>query len=199
MNSISGIPNVFGQTKNFNSSKPKAKQISVAVNGGLDFKSDNLLIKLDPNPSNDLSLSNLGLIGNALKLSGGSLTGDIVMNGNKITGLDINYPPNITTQATSWSQVKKLVDDYSRLSWTINGNNAAGQNIKFGTLDNFDLEFIRNGQFYLIFNGSEILLNKTLNMNNFSLCKLLDPINAQDASTKCYVDRKFQTRKFHLY
>src|SRR6266849_2961359 len=106
MNSISGIPNVFGQTKN----SKTISSVGVTSSGGLGISSGNIFIKLDPNPSNDLSLSNLGLISNAMKLSGGSLTGDIIMNGNKVTGLETKYPPKNNTQATSWSQVRQIVE-----------------------------------------------------------------------------------------
>ena len=117
MNSISGIPNVFGQTRNSNTTSLEVLSVGVTSSGGLGISSSNTFIKLDPNPSNDLSLSNLGLICNAMKLSGGSLTGDIIMNGNKITGLETNYPPKNNTQATSWSQVQKIVEDYNLLNW----------------------------------------------------------------------------------
>ena len=59
MNSISGIPNVFGQTRNSNTT---SSEVGVTLNGGLGISSSNIFIKLEPNPSNDLSLSNLSLI-----------------------------------------------------------------------------------------------------------------------------------------
>ena len=109
-----------------------------------------------------------------MKLSGGSLTGDIVMNGNKITGLDTNYPPRINNQATSWSQVRKLVENYNLLNWSLNGNDVR-QHTSFGTTDNFDIRFIRNAISYLILNINEIQFLKKVNMNNQSLANLVDP------------------------
>ena len=71
----------------------------------------------------------------------------------------------------------------------MNGNDV-GQNAIFGTLDNFDIKFVRNGQYYFICNATEILLNKNLNANNFKILNLADPTDDQDPATKKYVDLK---------
>ena len=182
MNSV----DVFGRP-----SKKSESILKIPSNGGLNLIDAVLKIKLDCNTNNILSLSANGLMGNGLKSSGGAMTGNLAMEGNQITGLDVTHPPRNKTQATSWAQVKQLVVDYNNLFWSINGNDA-GQNITFGTIDDFDIKFVRNGQDYVKFNLNEILIQKNLNMNNFRLSNLPEPMNPQQPATKNYVD----TRKF---
>ncbi len=178
---------VFGRP-----SKKSESILKILSNGGLNLIDGILKIKLDRNTNNILNLSANGLMGNGVKSSGGVMTGNLAMDGNQITGLDVTHPPRNKTQATSWAQVKQLVVDYSNLFWSINGNDA-GQNITFGTMDDFDIKFVRNGQEYVIFHPKEVLINKNLNMNNFSLSNLAEPMNPQQPATKNYVDiRKFK-------
>src|SRR5579863_8676097 len=111
---------VFGRSS-------KNSVFKILSNGGITVINDFVAIKLDRNSSNILSLSANGLMGNGIKSSGGAITGNLDMGGNKITGLQTTYPPSESTQATSWSQVKQLVLDYDILSWNLNGNDT-GQN-----------------------------------------------------------------------
>src|SRR5208337_4223798 len=154
----------------------------IQSNGGLTLNTDFVAVKVDRNANNILSLSANGLMANGIKCTGGAMTGNLDMGGNQITGLEMTYPPRINTQATSWSQVKQFVLDYCNLCWNLNGNDV-GQNAIFGTLDNFDIKFVRNGQYYFIFNATEILLNKNLNVNNFKILNLADPTIDQDPAT----------------
>jgi hypothetical protein len=170
---------VFGR-----SSKNSVSILKVLSNGGLNLITDVLGIKLDPNANNMLRLSANGL------MASGVMTGNLVMNGHRVIDLDTTYPPQINSQATSWSQVKQFVTDYGNLSWDLNGN-AAGVNTTFGTLDNFDIKFVRNKQDYLLFKANRILVKKNVDMSNIKVVNLKNPTDPQDAATKHYVDAMY--------
>ena len=171
MNLISGIPNVFGQTKNVNTISSQRKSVWVTLNGGLGVKSGNLFIILDPNPSNDLSLSNLGLLCNIsntpLNMRGHKITSTYIpVNDNDL--VNKKYVDTATIDkmnqddykivmnnfnvlkrgiAKNKADVEQFVHDTNDLS--VNGN-AVGQNSIFGILNDSDLEFVRNDQSYII-------------------------------------------------
>ena len=130
--------------------------MAVDVFGGMSKKSGNVLqvlasndrIKLDPDINNTITLSANGLLGIGVKSTGGRITGDISMGTNKITELNEEYPPSHNSQAVSWSQVRSLVEELDLFYWDLGGNNT-GKNVQMGTLDNFNIYFIRHTQEYL--------------------------------------------------
>ena len=79
--------NVFGR-----SSKKSTSIFKILSNGGLDSINDSLLVKIDPNISNILSLSANGLMANGIKSTGGMMTGNLSMGGYKITDLHAGDP-----------------------------------------------------------------------------------------------------------
>src|SRR5271155_4055093 len=97
---------VFGR-----STKNSVSILKILSNGGLTFRNDSLSVKINPNANNVLSLSPNGLMGNGIKSTGGTMTGNLDMGGNSIMGLETNYPPRHRTQAASWGQVRELVND----------------------------------------------------------------------------------------
>jgi len=74
---------VFGR-----SSKKSASTFKILSNGALSLFNNFLSLKLDPNTNNILSLSANGLMGNGIKSTGGVMTSNLSMGGNKIIDLD---------------------------------------------------------------------------------------------------------------
>ena len=84
---------VFGR-----SSKKSVSAFKILSNGALSLFNDFLSLKLDPNTNNILSLSANGLMGNGIKSTGGVMTSNLSMGGNKI--IDLDEPINSQDVAT---------------------------------------------------------------------------------------------------
>src|ERR1700730_5678887 len=67
--------------------KKLESNVKVLSNGGISSINDSLLVKIDPNINNMLSLSANGLMGNGIKSTGGVMTGNLSMSGNTIIDL----------------------------------------------------------------------------------------------------------------
>ena len=98
-----------------------------------------------------------GLVGKR----GDTMTGDLNMDGNKITGISTAYPPLSNSQAASWSQVNKL--NLETLSY-VNGE--------------IDKKLNTDGS---------NLMTSVLDMGGHRIIKVDDPIHDYDASNKKYV------------
>ena len=169
--------------------------MAVDVFGGMSKKSGNVLqvlasndrIKLDPDINNTITLSANGSLGIGVKSTGGRITGDISMGTNKIVELNGEYPPSHHSQAVSWGQVQTLVEELDLFYWDLRGNTVK-ENVKIGTLNNFNVYFIRHKQEYFSLRQNRITIKKEIDMSDCKIYNLFDPINPQDAVNKRYVD-----------
>src|SRR2546426_3849346 len=102
--------NAFGQTilegSSSSNSTSGGSNIIVSPAGGLGKIGNILGIKLDPNPSNDLSLSTNGLIGNGIKYP---LTSNFNANGFSITNLSIGQPLVASNALTYYDASEKFL------------------------------------------------------------------------------------------
>ena len=116
--------------------------------------------------------------------SGDAMTGNLAMNGNRITGLPVTYPPSTNDDATSWYQALELIKDATKNNSTIPAGDNYLTNKKY--VDDQDaLKVSKSGD----------TMSGVLNMGNHSITYVLDPTNAQDVATKIYVDRKVASVK----
>ena len=89
------------------SMKKSASFFKILSNGGLNSINDFLSVKVDPNTNNILSLSANGLLANGIKHIGGVMTGNLLMNGNKI--IDLDEPINSKDVATkNYVDIRKV-------------------------------------------------------------------------------------------
>ena len=152
-----GSVDVFGRR---NKSRDTNASVKVSSNGGIELNNDALSIKLNPDVRNTLSVSSRGLKSNAMKLTGGSLTGNINMNGNLITGLPHTLPPIDRTSAICYSQLERKLEKY----WSLDKTNEVNSSAKFGTSNDCDVLLYRNDIRFMSFRTSSVNINKNLNI-----------------------------------
>ena len=100
---------VFGK-----SMKKSVSVFKILSNAGLNLINDFLSVKLDPNINNILSSSANGLMVNAIKSTGGVMTGILSMKDNKIIDLDekINSTDGATKNYVDNKKVKIVSNLY---------------------------------------------------------------------------------------
>jgi hypothetical protein len=123
---------VFGKT--LRKSTPVFKILS---NGGLSSINDSLMVKVDLNSKNILSLSANGLMANGIKSTGGVMTGNLSMIGNKIIDLDDpinsgdattkNYVDNRKVKSTC-GLIPNLCGNNSKQGFTITASSECNLN-----------------------------------------------------------------------
>src|SRR6188768_1673493 len=124
MNSI----DLFGrQTKKTEST------IKLLSNGGLNLINDSLSLKLDPNINNTLNLSANGVMASGIKSTGGVITGNLSMGGNRITNLETGTNPQ---DAVTKNYVDTLADSLISKGGEINMNNNRIINVGHPQSDN---------------------------------------------------------------
>lgn len=122
--------------------------------------------------------------GGKVSKSGDTMTGNLAMSGNRITGLPVTYPPSANEDATSWSQAVELIRDATTNNSTIPAGDNYLTNKKY--VDDQDaLKVSKSGD----------TMSGVLNMGTHSITNVVDPKNAKDAATKIYVDRKVASVK----
>ena len=121
---------------------------------------------------------------NKLDKNGDTMTGDLNMENNNIK--------NVKDPIDNEDSVnRKYVHELGLQYWGLNGN-TANRNVKFGTLDNFNVELVRNNQECMTFRPQRITVKKDLDMSNCKIYNLLDPGHGQSAVNKLYVDALFE-------
>ena len=129
------------------------------------------------------------LLNNYLRKSGDIMTGDIDLGGNKVTNL---APPDQDDDACTLRVVNErfgeAVAHADRLETSLlhkNGDEGAGV-LKIGTINNQNVEFIKNDEGFLTFDDT-VKLNKDLDIQRHKILNVMDPVEDEDVVTKKYV------------
>lgn len=137
-NAPAGTPYALVKTQEGVSYEPVVASAAVSIDpaGGLEQNaSDQLRIKID-NTSGDsgLSLSTDGLeVVNRVRTAGDTMTGELEMGGNLVSGLPTTYPPLYSgDEATSWAQTVGLVSDAADTLVPLDGSEAMTGNLQMG-------------------------------------------------------------------
>ena len=128
-------------------------------------------------------------LNNYLRKSGDIMTGDIDLGGNKVTNL---APPDQDEDACTLKVVNErfgeAVAHADRLETSLlhkNGDEVAGV-LKIGTINNQNVEFIKNDEGFLTFDDT-VKLNKDLDLQKHKIFNVIDPVEDEDVVTKKYV------------
>ena len=140
--------------------------------------------------------------------SGDTMTGHLNMSGNLIIGLPTTYPPitYIGDEATSWDQTVGLVQDAASILVDKSGDTMTGDldmsgnrvtNVPYApvnTSDAANAAYVIQGdldveQKTVLRDGTQAMTGN-LNMDDHFINNLTNPVNAQDAATKNYVDQR---------
>lgn len=153
---------------------------SNSATGSISMAGYKLTNVCDPASAQDVATKNYVDSNSAagkVSKSGDTMTGNLAMSGNRITGLSVTYPPSAHDDATSWSQAVELIRDTTTNNSTIPTGDTYLTNKKY--VDDQDaLKVSKSGD----------TMNGVLNMSTHSITNVADPSNAQDAATKMYVD-----------
>ena len=148
--------------------------------------------------------------------SGGTMSGELNMNGNKIIGLDTDYPPLYKgDEAVSWAQTVGLTQDaihalVNKRGDTMTGDLDMGHNrVKNISLNPVDTSDAANAAFVIqgditveqkaVLRSGTQAMSGHLNMDNHYINNVLDPADPQDVATKKYVDGIVMRRRSILY
>ena len=106
---------------------------------------------------------------------------DLDMGGNKV--INCGNPSSDSDMAT-----KHYVDSRrSATGWDTDGNTLQTYGL-LGSLNDFDVDIIRNNVSRMRLLPTSVELKSELSMTNNKISNFVDPINAQDVATKNYVD-----------
>ena len=179
------------------------------VTGSLNMTGNTLLNVSNPVNAQDVATKNYvdtNSSSDKVSKSGDTMTGHLNMSGNLIIGLPTTYPPitYIGDEATSWDQTVGLVQDAASILVDKSGDTMTGNldmsgnrvmNIPYApanTSDAANAAYVIQGdldveQKTVLRDGTQAMTGN-LNMDDHFINNLTNPVNAQDAATKNYVD-----------
>ena len=165
------------------------------------------------NPVNDQDVATKNYVdtnssSDKVSKSGDTMTGDLDMGGNLIRGLPITSPPitYVGDEATSWDQTVGLVQDAASNLVDKSGDTMTGDldmsgnrvmNVPYApanTSDAANAAYVIQGdldveQKTVLRDGTQAMTGN-LDMDVHFINNLPNPVNAQDAATKNYVDQR---------
>ena len=140
--------------------------------------------------------------------SGDTMTGELLMDGNLIKGLPTHYPTGYTGDTVpSWAQVMGITQELGDASVMRDGTQAMTGNLDMSgnrvmnvpyapanTSDAANAAYVIQGdldveQKTVLRDGTQAMTGN-LNMDDHFINNLTNPVNAQDAVTKNYVDQR---------
>ena len=179
------------------------------VTGSLNMTGNTLLNVSNPVNAQDVATKNYvdtNSESDKVSKSGDTMTGHLNMSGNLIIGLPTTYPPitYIGDEATSWDQTVGLVQDAASILVDKSGDTMTGNldmggnrvmNVPYApanTSDAANAAYVIQGdldveQKTVLRDGTQAMTGN-LNMDDHFINNLTNPVNAQDAATKNYVD-----------
>ena len=177
--------------------------------GSLNMTGNTLLNVSNPMNAQDVATKNYvdtNSSSDKVSKSGDTMTGHLNMSGNLIIGLPTTYPPitYIGDEATSWDQTVGLVQDAASILVDKSGDTMTGDldmsgnrvtNVPYApanTSDAANAAYVIQGdldveQKTVLRDGTQAMTGN-LNMDDHFINNLTNPVNAQDAATKNYVD-----------
>ena len=182
------------------------------VTGSLNMTGNTLLNVSNPVNAQDVATKNYvdtNSSSDKVSKSGDTMTGDLDMSGNLIKGLPIISPPitYVGDEATSWAQTVGIVQDATSILVHKSGDTMTGELLMDGNLikglptqypTGYTGDTVPSwaqvmgitqelGDASVLRNGTQAMTGN-LNMDDHFINNLTNPINAQDAATKNYID-----------
>ena len=171
-------------------SKKTESTIKLLSNGGLTLRNDSLSVKIDPNINNTLTLSANGVMASGIKTTGGVMTGNLSMGGNRITNLETGSNPQ---DAVTKHYVDTITDSKITKDGEINMNNNRIINVGQPQSENdvaskrYCDEISRN-----MLSKTEGVMLGNLNLNWNNIRNVNFPDYEADAVNKIYVQILYQ-------
>ena len=181
------------------------------VTGSINMTGNTLLNVSNPVNDQDVATKNYvdtNIDSDKVSKSGDTMTGDLDMSGNLIKGLPIISPPitYVGDEATSWTQTVGIVQDATSILVHKSGDTMTGNldmsgnrvmNVPYApanTSDAANAAYVIQGdldveQKTVLRDGTQAMTGN-LNMDDHFINNLTNPVNAQDAATKNYVDQR---------
>jgi len=127
------------------------------------------------------------------------MSGNLLLGGNIITGLDNTYPPLNSSQAGSWSQIVQLSNDSIASAVALDGSRTMTGSLNLGNhkiINVTDPTLAQDASTKnyvdtksLLVDGSNSMTGN-MNLGTHRILNVVDPTAPQGAATKNYVDNK---------
>src|SRR5882757_7694937 len=168
-----------------------------SMTANLNLNNNKIINATDPTLLQDASTKNYS--DTKVSKSGDSMSGNLLLGGNIITGLDNTYPPLNSSQAGSWSQIVQLSNDSIASAVALDGSRTMIGNLnlinhKIINVNDPTLAQDASTKKYvdtksLLVDGSNSMTGN-MNLGTHRILNVVDPTAPQGAATKNYVDNK---------
>src|SRR5882757_5118868 len=168
-----------------------------SMTANLNLNNNKIINATDPTLLQDASTKNYS--DTKVSKSGDSMSGNLLLGGNIITGLDNTYPPLNSSQAGSWSQIVQLSNDSIASAVALDGSRTMTGSLNLGNHKIINVTDPTSAQDAstknyvdtksLLVDGSNSMTGN-MNLGTHRILNVVDPTAPQGAATKNYVDNK---------